>query len=135
MVSDRVKSNTTTSTSELQTYDNLYFRKGLFLGVFPADGAPLRPPHRAFYLQNTLRSDSEDRDGHWVAVALEPGEKPLLFDSFGRTPSTTFMPHLMHANTTDPDRNQEWESKRCGQISLAFGHLYLNHGYPVALLA
>ena len=80
-------------------------------------------------------SDSEDRDGHWVAVALEPGEKPLLFDSFGRTPSTTFMPHLMHANTTDPDRNQEWESKRCGQICLAFGHLYLNHGYLVALLA
>ena len=62
MVSERMKSNTTTSTSELQTYGNQYFRKGLFLGVFPADRAPRRPPHRAFYLHNTLRSDSEDRD-------------------------------------------------------------------------
>ena len=49
---------------------------------------------------------------NWVAVALEPGQKPLLFDSFGRKPSATFMPHLMHANITDPGRNQEWESGR-----------------------
>ena len=55
----------------------------------------------------------------WVAIAIsmEPGEKkPLLFDSFGRIPGATFMPHLVHAETTDPDRNQEWESTctRCG---------------------
>ena len=61
----------------------------------------------------------------------------MLFDSFGRIPGATFMPHLMHAETTDPDRSQEWESTRCGHLSLAFGHLYIdlyidlymNHGY------
>ena len=56
-----------------------------------------------------------------VAIALEPGEKPLLFDSFGgRTSSTTFMPHLMHANTTDPDRNltrpQRWVPRGCTTV-------------------
>ena len=134
-VSNRMKKDTTTSTSELQAYGDLYFPKHFFLGVYPADMTPERPAHRAFYVQNTLRSDSTERNGHWVAVALEPGQKPLLFDSFGRKPSATFMPHLMRANTTDPDRNQEWESTRCGQLSLAFGQLYLTHGYAVARLA
>ena len=97
-VATRMRSNTTTSTSELQAYGNLYFPKQRFLGVFPADITPKRPPHGAFYIQNTLRSDSEDRSGHWVAVAVEPGRKPLLFDSFGRKPSATFMPDLMHAD-------------------------------------
>ena len=101
-VAARMRSNTTTSTSELQAYGNLYFPKQRFLGVFAADITPKRPPHSAFYIQNTLRSDSKDRSGHWVVVALEPGRKPLLFDSFGRKPSATFMPDLMHADITDP---------------------------------
>ena len=125
-VAARMRSNTTTSTSELQAYGNLYFPKQRFLGVFPADITPKRPPHGAFYIQNTLRSDSKDRSGHWVAVALEPGRKPLLFDSFGRKPSATFMPDLMHADITDPDLNQELESTRCGQLSMACGNMYLN---------
>ena len=70
-----------------------------------------------------------------MAVAVEPGRKPLLFDSFGRKPSATFMPDLMHANATDPDLNQELESTRCGQLSMAWGHLYLNYGYAVARMA
>ena len=135
MVAQRMQSSTTTSTSDLQGYADMYFRPGVFLGVFAADESPPRPQHRGFYVQNTLRTDSESRNGHWVAVAMEPGEKSLLFDSFGRTPGAAFMPHLMHAETTDPDRNQEWESTRCGQLSLAFGHLYMNHGYYVALRA
>ena len=71
-VAARMRSNTTTSTSELQAYGNLYFPKQRFLGVFAANITPKRPPHGAFYIQNTLRSDSEDRSGHWVAVAVEP---------------------------------------------------------------
>ena len=134
-VAARMRSNTTTSTSELQAYGNLYFPKQRFLGVFAADITPKRPPHGAFYIQNTLRSDSEDRSGHWVAVAVEPGRKPLLFDSFGRKPSATFMPDLMHADITDPDLNQELESTRCGQLSMAWGHLYLNYGFAVARMA
>ena len=66
---------------------------------------------------------------------VEPGRKPLLFDSFGRHPSATFMPDLMHANITDPDLNQELESTWCGQLSMAWGHLYLNYGYAVAQMA
>ena len=122
-VAARMRSNTTTSTSELQAYGNLYFPKQRFLGVFAADITPKRPPHGAFYIQNTLRSDSEDRSGHWVAVAVEPGRKPLLFDSFGRKPSATFMPDLMHADITDPDLNQELESTRCGQLSMGRGDI------------
>jgi hypothetical protein len=34
---------------------------------------------------------------------------------------------------TDSDLNQELDSTRCGQICLGFGHLFLNHGYDVAL--
>eukprot|EP01046_Picozoa_sp_COSAG06_P047291 COSAG06_NODE_6851_length_2746_cov_2.120136_2_plen_244_part_00 len=71
-VATRMRSNTTTSTSELQAYGNLYFPKQRFLGIFPADIAPKRPPHGAFYIQNTLRSDSEDRSGcitlHFLAT-------------------------------------------------------------------
>ena len=65
-VAARMRSNTTTSTSELQAYGNLYFPKQRFLGVFAADITPKTPPHSAFYIQNTLRSDSKDRSGHWV---------------------------------------------------------------------
>ena len=62
-------------------------------------------------------------------------EVGMWVDSFGRKPSATFMPDLMHADITDPDLNQELESTRCGQLSMAWGHLYLNYGYAVAQMA
>ena len=71
-VARRMGTNETTNTSQLEEYGMLNFRAGRFLGVFPADVTPERPEHRSFYVQNTLRSDSTDRSGHWTAIALEP---------------------------------------------------------------
>ena len=62
----------------------------------------------------------------------QPGKAPLLFDSFGRKPSASWQPHLRGVATTDPDHNQHLSATNCGQLSLAFGMVFLHHGYPVA---
>ena len=33
---------------------------------------------------------------------------------------------------TDPDENQHVTANNCGQLSLAFGMVFLHHGYEVA---
>ena len=49
-------------------------------------------------------------NAHWLAVARQPGERDLLFDTFARPPSATRLPHMRHMETTDPDVNQEKHS-------------------------
>ena len=67
-----------------------------------------------------------------MGVALEPGFKPLLFDSFGRTPSAQWQPWLMHMDTSDPDRDQEYDASNCGELTMAFGKVFEESGRAVA---
>jgi len=131
-VSARLGKDTTTGTTELLDYGRRHFTPVSFLGVFPSDVTPARTRHRCFYIQNT---ESSREDGqHWCGIAREPGRKDLFFDSYARAPSATFMPHLRHAQSTDPDVNQAIDSTRCGQLCHGFGHVFVNHGYDTAAM-
>ena len=132
-VAHRLGKDTTTTTTELLDYGRRNFTPLSFLGVFPADITPERTRHRCFYIQNTAASDDPSGGEHWCAIAREPGRKDLLFDSFAWRPSPTFMPHLQHARSTDPDVDQALESTRCGQLCLGFGHVLTAHGYHAAM--
>ena len=102
------------------------------LGVFPADVTPARTNHRGFYIQNTKPSSHVGE--HWVAIAREPRHTDIVFDSFARTPSATWMPHLRGMRSTESDVDQfPHDSTHCGQLCLAFGHVFLEHGYDAAL--
>ena len=126
-----MRNTSTTSTTELQDYGRLHFSPLQFRGVFPANQTPEKSKrHRSFYIQNT--SAEAGANAHWLAIACEPGEPDLLFDTFARPPTATWLPHLRHMETTDPDVNQQQHSRRCGQLCMAFGHVFLNHGRPVA---
>ena len=99
-----------------------------FLGVYPAKQAPKANRH-GYYLVNT-----DDREGeHWMAVALEAKHKPLLFDSFGRIPSDEWQPWLKHMQTTDPDRDQAYDTVICGPLSLAWCMLHKQRGRNYAM--
>ena len=41
-------------------------------------------------------------------------------------------PHLRGMALTEPDVDQEAHSTRCGQLCMAFGHVFVNHGYDAA---
>ena len=55
-VAHEMRTNATTSTTELSDYGNRHFSPLQFLGVFPADKTPARTKHRCFYIQNTQDS-------------------------------------------------------------------------------
>lgn len=129
-VAHEMRKNTTTSTSELEAYGRLHFTPQQFLGVYPADATPPRTKERCFYIQNTEPS-SEDGE-HWLGIARQPGKRDLLFDTFARRPSATFLPHLRGMALTEDDVDQETNSTRCGQLCMAFGHIFLAHGYEAA---
>ena len=69
--------------------------------MFPANQTPEKSKHRSFYIQNT--SADHGANAHWLAIACEPGEPDLLFDTFARPPTATWLPHLRHMETTDPN--------------------------------
>ena len=122
--------NITTNTSELEAYGRLHFTPQQFLGVYAADVTPPRTKDRCFYIQNTEPS-SEDVE-HWLGIARQPGRLDLLFDTFARRPSATFLPHLRGMALTEDDVDQETNITRCGQLCLAFGHIFIAHGYEAA---
>ena len=119
----------TTTTAQLTEYGRRLFGTDFFRGVYPAGQGPAETDGRYFFLVNT---DDGPPGEHWMAVAMQPGKAPLLFDSFGRKPSASWQPHLRGVATTDPDHNQHLSATNCGQLSLAFGMVFLHHGYPVA---
>ena len=129
-VAHEMGKNTTTNTSELEAYGRLHFTPQQFLGVYAADVTPPRTKDRCFYIQNTEPS-SEDGE-HWLGIARQPGRRDLLFDTFARRPSATFLPHLRGMALTEDDVDQETNSTRCGQLCLAFGHIFIAHGYEAA---
>ena len=129
----RMGKQTTTSTSELEEYGRRWFTPQQFLGVFPQDQEPPRTRHRCFYLQNT--KPASHRGEHWTAVGRQPGRPDLFFDSYARKPSAHFMPHLQGVTLTDPDVDQSLSSTMCGQMSLAWGHIFVTCGYDVAQAA
>ena len=130
-VAHELRNSTTTSTSELVAYGNMHFSPLQFLGVFPADETPGRTQHRCFYIQNT--QDSSKDGEHWLGIGRQPGETDLLFDSFARKPSASWMPHLRGMTLTEDDIDQ-WpkDSTHCGQLCMSFGHIIINHGYEIA---
>ena len=122
--------DTTTTTSELNDYGRRHFSAMQFLGVYPANETPARTEHRCFYVQNV---DPSSKPGsHWLAVARQPGERDLLFDTFARAPSANFIPHMRGMALTEPDVDQEAHTTRCGQLCMGFGHVFINHGYDAA---
>lgn len=98
-----------------------------FLGVFPAKQKPKGT--RGYYIVNTDDGEGE----HWMAVALDPPHKPLLFDSYGRLPSDEWQPWLQDMDITDPDRDQEYDTVICGPLSLAWCMLHRDRGREYAL--
>ena len=129
-VARRMGKVTTTSTSELDEYGRQWFTPQQFLGVFPADHDPPRTKHKCFYIQNT--KPAAHRGEHWTAIGREPGRLDLFFDSYARKPSAHFMPHLQGATVTNPDIDQSLDSTICGQMSLGWGHCFIERGYDTA---
>ena len=121
----------TTSTSELEAYGKRHFPADFFRGVYPAGQRPADNAGRFFFVINTTSSAPGE---HWMAVAVQPDRRDMLFDSFGRRPSATWQPHLRDMTITDPDLNQDVRTNLCGPISLGFGMVFLHHGYDVAKL-
>jgi len=119
----------TTTTAQLTDYGQRVFGSDFFRGVYPAGQGPREKAGRFFFLTNTTDTAPGE---HWMAVAVQPGKPLLLFDSFGRKPSATWQPHLRGVAITDPDLNQRVSANNCGQLSLAFGMVFLHHGYDVA---
>ena len=132
MVEASMGHSSTTTTSELQDFALQYFSGLQFLGVYPADVTPERTLHRCFYIQNT--SAATLPGVHWLALARQPGHNDLLFDSFARPPTADWLPHLRGMDLTDDDLNQRYDTKRCGQICVAFGFVFMHHGRDVAAL-
>jgi hypothetical protein len=130
IVARRMGKVTTTSTSELNEYGRRWFTPQQFLGVFPADDEPPRTKRKCFYIQNT--KPASHRGEHWTAIGREPGRPDLFFDSYARKPSAYFMPHLQGATTTHPDVDQSLDSTICGQMSLGWGHCFIERGYDAA---
>ena len=124
--------DTTTSTTELNDYGTKHFSPMQFLGVYPANVAPERTKHRCFYIQNT--EPASHKGSHWLGCAREPGQRDLLFDTFARRPTASFLPHLRGMELTEPDIDQETHSTRCGQLCMGFGHVFVNHGREFAEL-
>ena len=125
---------TTTSTDELRAYGATHYPAGFFAGVYATDQSPPTLAHRNFYIQNT--DPSTEPGTHWVAIAREPGYTDLLFDSFARKPSHAFLPHLrgrVELTETDVDQHPR-DSTHCGQLCLAFGHIFERYGRSAALL-
>ena len=108
----------TTTTAQLTEYGRRLFGTDFFRGVYPAGQGPAETDGRYFFLVNT---DDGPPGEHWMAVAMQPGKAPLLFDSFGRKPSASWQPHMRGVAITDPDHNQSIAANNCGQLSLAFG--------------
>ena len=80
----------TTTTAQLTEYGRRLFGTDFFRGVYPAGQGPAETDGRYFFLVNT---DDGPPGEHWMAVAMQPGKAPLLFDSFGRKPSASWQPH------------------------------------------
>ena len=119
----------TTTTSQLESYGQRVFGSDFFRGVYPAGWGPKQKTGRFFFLTNTTDTAPGE---HWMAVAVQPGKPLLLFDSFGRKPTASWQPHMRGVAITDPDHNQHMLANNCGQLSLAFGMVFLHHGYDVA---
>ena len=117
-----------TSNTELSEYALAEFGQDMFRGVFPSGQSPKDTAGSYFYVVNT----EPVHDGHWMCVARVPGKQPLLFDSFGRTPSPHWQAHLQHMRTTDPDVDQASDTNRCGQLCLAWAMIFRVHGLDVA---
>ena len=49
-------------------------------------------------------------------------------------PTADWLPHLRGMDLTDDDVNQRYDTKRCGQICIAFGFVFMHHGRDVAAL-
>ena len=127
-----MRTNGTTSTSKLNEYGTRHFSPVQFLGTFPATETPPKTKHRCFYIQNV--DPASEPGTHWLGIARDPDHRDLLFDSFARPPTATWLPHLRGMALTEQDVDQEAHSTRCGQLCLAFGHVFINHGREFAQL-
>ena len=130
IVAREMREHRMTDTTQLNEFGRALFKPGFFLGAMPLDATPPKAQGRAFYIKNT--DPATEPGEHWVGVALEPGRKPLLFDSFGRRPTGRFMDGLQHMESTDPDVNQAEDSVICGQLCLAWGLIFERHGRDAA---
>ena len=79
----------TTTTAQLTEYGRRLFGTDFFRGVYPAGQGPAETDGRYFFLVNT---DDGPPGEHWMAVAMQPGKAPLLFDSFGQAQGAAFDP-------------------------------------------
>ena len=104
-----------------------------FLGVFPADKAPI-PSNQTPPFAFVVNTDPSDKPGaHWVAVYKASRKAKLeFFDSFGLPlslyPSLT---HLIPPSPSDYEYNhhsfQSLNSRVCGFYSLAYIYLRASH--------
>ena len=62
--------------------------------------------------------------GHFVPYVV------LIYNK--KNTRSTFLPHLRGMALTEDDVDQETNSTRCGQLCMAFGHIFLAHGYEAA---
>ena len=122
-----------TSTSDLNRAGHALLGT-FFRGAFPAG---LEPPPDGSNHVVIYNTKSHPPGEHWLCEYRE-GDTRLLYDSFGRLPSTNWQPRLQGTETTDPDAEQPatyedgQKTEYCGQACLAFALVCKAYGYKIA---
>lgn len=117
-----------TTTDELADAGRAMFGPSFFRGVYTRGEQPEHTRGRYCYIVNTRPAPEP---GHWMLVAVAPGRRPVLFDSFARRPGARWQPQLRHMALTSPDVDQDYDSEVCGQLCLAAAAVYLTRGLEV----
>jgi hypothetical protein len=122
-----------TSTSELNEAGEQLLGS-FYRGAWPAGMEP--PPDGT---DHVVIYNTKDRPPgeHWLCEYRE-GDTRLLYDSFGRIPSTQWQPRLQGTETTETDPEQPavfedgQKTEYCGQACLAFALVSKAYGYKIA---
>ena len=130
-----------TSTSELDNAGRQLL--GDFSRGAPAAGSEPAPDGT----QHVVLINTMDRPPgeHWMCLYREPSDaypqgEQLLYDSFGRLPSTQWQPRLEGVETTERDAEQPEtyengaKTEYCGQACLAWACVAHGYGWNVARL-
>ena len=123
-VERKMKSNTTTYSTDLDKIGKYYFGKH-FIGCFASDEIPILNDVNCYCLVN---QDKHNEPGsHWLALAYNKN-KYYYYDSFGRN-HKVILPTLNHrlVMNTEDDVEQDVKEINCGQRAIAW--LILLHSY------
>jgi hypothetical protein len=130
-----------TSTSELDRAGRQLLGS-FYRGAYAAGAEPLPDGTQHVVIIN---QSSAPPGSHWMCLYREPSDtsplgEQLLYDSFGRLPTTQWQPRLHDTETTETDAEQPHTyengatTEYCGQACIAWACVAKGYGWNVARL-